>query len=142
MRSFPSVPGFVLAALAVAAGPTLAATPTVAVPAPASATAIAAVPEPMLAPADTGDASSIGRALDTASLDELRGGDGTTTNNVDLLGRVDGNTAQDITSGANVIQDGAFGNSSGISTVIQNSGSNVLIQNGMVVNVQFVDPTP
>lgn len=84
----------------------------------------------------------IGTPLPAEVLVEMRGGEAITTNTVDVAGRVDGNTANNINSGLNVIQDGSFGNSSGITTVIQNSGSNVLIQNGTVVNVQFVDPTP
>lgn len=81
----------------------------------------------------------IGQAIETEALDGLRGGDDV-ENNVTLDGSVTGNTADRIVSGTNTIQDGAFANANGISTVIQNSGSNVLIQNGMVVNVQFVDP--
>jgi hypothetical protein len=85
---------------------------------------------------------AIGEPLSTASLENLRGGDSTTTNTVDVSGRVDRNSATNVVSGNNIIQDGSFANASGISTVIQNSGNNVLIQNGTVVNVQFVDPTP
>lgn len=83
----------------------------------------------------------IGQALDNDALDELRGGDSAVVRvEVHNDGRVDGNTADDVVSGWNVIHSGAFANGSGISTVIQNSGSNVLIQNGTAVNVQFVDP--
>lgn len=96
----------------------------------------AAVPqEPTAAPV-----TGIGMPLTSDSLQSMRGGDSTTTNNVDIRGGVDGNSATNTVSGTNVIQDGSFANASGISTVIQNSGSNVLIQNGTVVNVQFVDP--
>lgn len=83
--------------------------------------------------------AGIGQAIDADVLDGFRGGDAVESN-VIIDGNVTGNTADRIVSGSNTIQDGAFANSSGISTVIQNSGSNVLIQNGMVVNVQFVDP--
>ena len=38
---------------------------------------------------------------------------------------------------ANVIQGASFANASGMPTVIQNSGSNVLIQNATVINLQF-----
>lgn len=103
------------------------------------------VADPRMPPAASDTASpdpAIGVPLDSGALDAMRGGDGSTTNTVDVAGRVDGNSADGVVSGANTIQGGAFGGSAGISTVIQNSGSNVLIQNGMVVNVQFVDPTP
>lgn len=83
--------------------------------------------------------AAIGQAIGINELDELRGGDDV-DNTVNIDGRVDNNTADRIVSGSNVIQDGAFANANGISTVIQNSGSNVLIQNGMVVTVQFADP--
>jgi hypothetical protein len=84
--------------------------------------------------------AGIGAPLPAESLQSMRGGDSTTNNNVDIDGNVDGNTATNVVSGSNVVQGGSFANSNGISTVIQNSGSNVLIQNGTVVNVQFVDP--
>lgn len=83
--------------------------------------------------------TGIGLAIGADALEELRGGD-EVDNTVTIDGRVDNNTADRIVSGSNTIQDGAFANANGISTVIQNSGSNVLIQNGMVVTVQFTDP--
>ena len=85
-----------------------------------------------------------GDTLATDRLDEMRGGDGnvtTTTNRADVRGNVGGNTATNVVGGGNLVSDGSFGNAAGISTVIQNSGSNVLIQNSTIVNVQFV-PTP
>ena len=47
------------------------------------------------------------------------------------------NSASNITTGTNVISEGAFSNSVGLPTVIQNSGNNVLIQNATIVNVQI-----
>jgi hypothetical protein len=64
-----------------------------------------------------------------------------TTNVSDVDGTVDGNTAINAITGGNLMDGGAFGNAAGLSTVIQNSGNNVLIQNSTVVSVQFV-PTP
>jgi hypothetical protein len=75
-------------------------------------------------------------------LEGLRGGERSTVVDVHNTGGVDGNRADGAVSGTNAIAGGAFGTSSGIVTVIQNSGANVLIQNGTSVNVQFVDPTP
>lgn len=40
-----------------------------------------------------------------------------------------------LTTGINSIADGAFTNASGIVTVIQNSGNQVLIQNDMILNL-------
>jgi hypothetical protein len=42
-----------------------------------------------------------------------------------------------LTNGDNVISGQAFSNSSGIATVIQNTGNNVLIQNSTIVNVNL-----
>ncbi|TCZ82017.1 hypothetical protein [Lysobacter sp. N42] len=106
---------------------------------PVPAAAQAAVPD---APAS---AAGFGTVVAADRLDAMRGGDGntdTTINRADLRGNVDGNTATNVVSGDNRVADGAFGNAAGISTVIQNSGSNVLIQNSTIVNVRFVDPTP
>jgi hypothetical protein len=87
-----------------------------------------------------GNTLDIGNSVGVMRLDQLRGGQSTVDNDVLLEGTVDGNTVDHVASGSNAISDGAFSNASGINTVIQNTGSNVLIQNGMVVNVQFVAP--
>lgn len=82
--------------------------------------------------------SDLGRAIATDRLSVMRGGDASQTENlIDVDGSVDGNSAHHITSGSNSIADGAFSNASGINTVIQNTGSNVLIQNAMIVTVDF-----
>jgi hypothetical protein len=82
--------------------------------------------------------SELGRAIATDRLSVMRGGDASQTDNlIDVDGSVDDNTAHHITSGSNSIADGAFSNASGINTVIQNTGSNVLIQNAMIVTVDF-----
>jgi hypothetical protein len=115
------------------AGDTAAAGDTV----PSSAIGVAAQ---VGRPASTID--GFGRSLDPVALDAYRGGDDSVANDVRIRGQVDGNTAQNTVSGDNTLTGGAFSNASGISTVIQNSGSNVLIQNGMVVNVQFAGSGP
>lgn len=101
------------------------------VQAPETAADGLALPSPLV--------EGMGQAITADALEGFRGGDDV-ENTVVIDGSVTGNTADRIVSGTNTIQDGAFANANGISTVIQNSGSNVLIQNGMVVNVQFVDP--
>ena len=115
---------------------------------PATAAAMAPV---FLVAADTPDLGSsvpttrrngIGSAVDSDSLERLRGGLGGVDNKVLIEGTVSGNTAEQTVSGSNSISDGAFANAAGINTVIQNTGNNVLIQNGMVVNIQFVAPVP
>jgi hypothetical protein len=84
----------------------------------------------------------IGRPLDAGALEALRGGESLVVIETRNDGEVNGNHAENITSGLNSIDGNAFANAAGINTVIQNSGSNVLIQNGTAVNLQFVDPTP
>jgi len=59
------------------------------------------------------------------------------TQDVGLAGRVTDNRAVNVTSGSNAVVGGSFSNAVGLSTVIQNSGSNVLIQNATVVTVQL-----
>ncbi len=106
-------------------------------------TAIAIDPQTALetGPAPAEPVQGLGLRLGPDALAALRGGD-SVDNQVDIHGQVDGNTAQNTISGGNTLGGGAFANASGIATVIQNSGSNVLIQNGMVVNVQFAGAGP
>lgn len=84
----------------------------------------------------------LGVAIGTVDLGALRGGDDTQSQTILVDGSVNDNSAENVVSGHNVVSDGSFGNAAGIATVIQNSGSNVLIQNAMNVNVDFVDPAP
>lgn len=70
-------------------------------------------------------------------LAQLRGGTDTPWSDMKLNGTVGSNAATNVVTGANIITDGAFTNASGLPTVIQNSGANVLIQNATIVNVQF-----
>ena len=84
----------------------------------------------------------IGATVDADRLSGLRGGESSVDNRILVDGRVSDNVAERIVSGANAVGGGAFGNATGINTVIQNTGSNVLIQNAMIVNVQFTDPSP
>src|SRR5690554_1248497 len=92
----------------------------------------------------TGPVQGFGQAVDEPALELMRGGDATITTVVDVdnRGQVDGNTAVGTVGGPNTVTGGAFGNAAGINTVIQNSGANVLIQNGTAVNVQFGGPGP
>ena len=82
-----------------------------------------------------------GQALPGQSLETLRGGEAVNIDvvvaDVDNNGNVEGNSATGTIGGGNIVTGGAFGNAAGINTVIQNSGANVLIQNGTAVNVRF-----
>lgn len=102
--------------------------------------ALAGLAEPAAHPpgASSGAArAALGPAIPDQALAGLRGGEGSTVVSVDTHGTVDGNTANQIVSGDNRVDGGAFANAAGLNTVIQNSGSNVLIQNGTSVNVRF-----
>jgi hypothetical protein len=56
---------------------------------------------------------------------------------MDVDGNVQDNTAINNITGRNVITSGAFANASGLSTAIQNSGNNVLIQNATILQLDL-----
>lgn len=95
---------------------------------------------PGAAPAPPAVEPAFGPALPTQTLSALRGGDSQVTVEVDNQGTVQGNTASQVVAGDNRVEGGAFANAAGLTTVIQNSGANVLIQNGTSVNVRFGGP--
>ena len=72
----------------------------------------------------------------TSRLSTLRGGTSVSAN-VAQDGSVQNASASNLTTGANNVGGGSFANASGLPTVIQNSGANVVIQNSTVVNVLF-----
>ena len=53
----------------------------------------------------------------------------------EMYGDVTGNSAYNNTSGDNILDGGALSNSSGVYNIVQNTGSNVLIQNATVINL-------
>jgi hypothetical protein len=79
----------------------------------------------------------LGQPLSSEALDSFRGGFDVVKNDMLLSGSVADNTAAHVNSGGNYVGQGVFNNASGLPTVIQNSGSNVLIQNATIINVQF-----
>lgn len=87
-------------------------------------------------PAQSGLSLDFGPAADLGKLEQSRGG-ADTKNDMKLDGVVTGNSATNVSTGANMIDNGAFSNMSGIPVVIQNSGANVLIQSATIINVQF-----
>ncbi|MGH8780222.1 hypothetical protein [Paraburkholderia sp.] len=96
----------------------------------------APVAEQRAAPTQPDSDSSFGVAMTPEQLDTHRGGD-QTISNMTLTGAVSDNSAKNVTTGSNAITQGSFANSSGLPTVIQNSGANVLIQNATILNVRF-----
>jgi len=76
-------------------------------------------------------------AEETASLADQRGAaDTASLSEITAIGKVKDNVAENLTTGSNFITEGSFAGSNGFSTVLQNSGNNVLIQNATIVNVQ------
>ena len=75
------------------------------------------------------------KALDASVLQRKRAGTDV-FNDAQLRGVVANNSAVNVSTGANVISDGAFAGQSGIPLVVQNSGNNVLIQNATIINLQ------
>ncbi|HEY8160237.1 MAG TPA: hypothetical protein VIF10_16210 [Methylobacter sp.] len=74
-------------------------------------------------------------------LDNARGREGvdlTTLNNMNVRATLSGNQANNIVNGYNIIDHGAFAQASGINSVIQNTGNNVIIQDSTILNVTIV----
>ena len=86
----------------------------------------------------SGESASIfgSAAIADAQLDQWRG-QKTVFNSNEVDGQLYNNEAVSNVTGGNFVTDGSFAGMSGFSTVIQNSGNNVLIQNATVLNLQF-----
>ncbi len=78
-----------------------------------------------------------GEAAPVERLARTSGKDDTVHTEAVLGGTVGNNTAVNTVSGNNVIDSGSFANAQGLPMVIQNSGSNVLIQNATVINLRL-----
>ncbi|OXI95223.1 hypothetical protein CFB41_18740 [Burkholderia sp. AU33803] len=103
---------------------------------PAATVSALATATPSATGAATAQAAGFGVAMTPDQLDEHRGGDALIGQNY-LTGTVADNVANRVSTGSNAITDGSFANASGLPTVIQNTGANVLIQNATVLNVRF-----
>lgn len=129
MNFLPALP---LAMLAVCLGAHAA-------PAPVAPPALDAIPTTPFAVLDKVATSDpvLGVAVRTEALADQRGGTDTVNNSMALNGSVRDNVANNVVTGSNSIDAGSFANMSGIPTVIQNTGANVLIQNATIINLQF-----
>ena len=84
----------------------------------------------------------LGKPLSNSSLAEQRGGHETHVvtdqvfNDMRVNGKVTGNDAINNVTGNNTITN-AFTGASGVPTVVQNSGNNVLIQNATIINLEL-----
>ena len=76
------------------------------------------------------------KPVSAATLAAKRGGE-RPSSDAQLSGSVSGNQASNLSTGMNVVGEGALAGSSGVLTVVQNSGNNVLIQNSVIVNLQL-----
>lgn len=102
---------------------------------------VAAAPSTRAADAPSAPAPPRAVAWDEAPvqatrLQALRGGS-SQAGTINADGTVSSTVATNVVTGANSVSGGSFANASGLPTVIQNSGANVLIQNSTVINVQF-----
>lgn len=87
--------------------------------------------------AEAPQASSLGAPVSELALSQYRGARDITFNLQNTEGQLYNNQATNTVSGGNQISDQAFSGMNGFSTVIQNSGNNVLIQNSTIVNVKM-----
>ena len=78
-----------------------------------------------------------GAPVSTDTLKRYSGGAITTNSTQAITGTVSNDSASQVVTGSNAITGDAFSNASGLPSVIQNSGNNVLIQNGVIVNVEM-----
>ena len=99
--------------------------------APSGAQTVTELPETVT------EVPGLGTPLASAQLEGYRGGFDVVKNDMQLSGAVTNNSAVDVLSGSNFIANGSFANASGMPMVVQNSGSNVLIQNATIINVQM-----
>ena len=77
-------------------------------------------------------------AVTDAQLAERRGGAADVRiNDITARGAVTDNEASNLSTGSNIISDGAFNSATGLPIVVQNSGNNVLIQNSTILNLNL-----
>lgn len=96
-------------------------------------------------PTDTLNELELGQAISTEDLGALTGLQDVNINQLEMLvssseqsANASGNSINNygaITNGANTLGGSAFSQATGIVTVIQNSGNQVLIQNDMIMNL-------
>jgi hypothetical protein len=82
------------------------------------------------------DMTTFGKPVSDQVLAHHRGGHAINLNVQDLNANLFNNQADNNITGTNQITGHAFDGSSGVPTVIQNSGNNVIIQNATILNVK------
>lgn len=78
-----------------------------------------------------------GAPIGDARLAAQRGGQDLIVNEQRLKATLTDNAASNLTTGNNVITDGAFVGNNGIPMLIQNTGNNVVIQNATILNLNL-----
>jgi hypothetical protein len=78
----------------------------------------------------------MGPSVAIGTLAKLTGGTDV-SEKMTLTGTVSNNQDDHVVTGLNDLSGNSFAGAAGLSTVIQNTGNNVLIQNATIVNVQF-----
>jgi hypothetical protein len=85
-----------------------------------------------------------GEPLSSNTLDSLSGGEDLQIDNIDMLinnmnlrSQMEENLLISTTTGANLISNDAFSHANGISTVIQNSGNQVIINSALILNLRI-----
>jgi hypothetical protein len=92
---------------------------------------------PPAASAQQSNVFDFGAPVSTDTLKRYSGGAITTNSTQAINGTVSNDSASQVVTGNNAITGDAFSSASGLPSVIQNSGNNVLIQNGVIVNVEM-----
>lgn len=90
---------------------------------------------PAVVSAEPPQSLPFGAPVPESALSENRGARNSTFNLQNTEGLLYNNQAANTISGSNNVSDQAFSGLNGFSTVIQNSGNNVLIQSATIINV-------
>jgi hypothetical protein len=82
---------------------------------------------------------AFGEPVEAADLDVARGGEAVPVNlnSNQLEATSESNQVSGSVTGANMIGDAAFSGLSGISSVVQNTGNNVIVQDSIIVNIEL-----
>jgi hypothetical protein len=103
---------------------------------PARAPAGQAVASTPSVPTSPARMDGLGQSVAIGTLAKLTGGS-SVSEKMTLTGTVSNNQDDHVVTGLNEMSGNSFAGSAGLSTVIQNTGNSVLIQNATIVNVQF-----
>lgn len=85
----------------------------------------------------TSEIAAFGERVSDADLSTNRGGSALQINEMRLDSKLYNNQAIANVTGSNFVTQDAFSGASGFSTVVQNSGNNVIIQNATILNISL-----